>query len=98
MFKQTWEENGKTPGEACLEPNAPEDFTCITFHPDLSQFKMKKLDTDIVALFKRRAYDMAATLKDIKVYLNKVQLPVCFNQFLIQEILLQILIFSLNRR
>ena len=35
------------------------DFTCISFRPDLKRFKMEKLDNDIVALFTKRAFDMA---------------------------------------
>ena len=35
------------------------DFTCVSFRPDLKRFKMEKLDNDIVALFTKRAFDMA---------------------------------------
>lgn len=52
------------------------DFTCITFEPDLQRFKMDKLDDDIVALFTRRAYDIAASGKGVKVMLNGKRLPV----------------------
>lgn len=53
-----------------------EDYTCITFHPDLSKFKMDILDKDIVDLFTRRAYDIAAATKGVRVYLNGKRLPV----------------------
>lgn len=53
-----------------------EDFTCITFKPDLAKFKMSILDKDIVALMARRAYDIAGTVKDVKVFLNGKRLPV----------------------
>lgn len=52
------------------------DFTCITFEPDLSKFKMEKLDRDIVDLFTRRAYDIAATSKGVRVVLNGKRLSV----------------------
>ena len=45
-----------------------QDFTCIRFTPDLRKFHMDKLDDDIVALFTKRAYDMAGcTDKRVKV-------------------------------
>ena len=48
-----------------------EDFTCVTFEPDLKKFKMKSLDDDTVALLSKRVYDLAGTTPSaIKVYLN----------------------------
>ena len=62
------------------EPKVAEakeaDYTCVTFEPDLSKFKMEKLDKDIVDLFTRRAYDIAASSKGVKVILNGKRLPV----------------------
>ena len=63
-------------GEMELKPFSGEDYTCITFHPDLSKYKMQSLDKDIVALMVRRAYDIAGSTKDVKVYLNGNRLPV----------------------
>ncbi|XP_014909707.1 DNA topoisomerase 2-beta isoform X3 [Poecilia latipinna] len=53
-----------------------EDFTCVTFQPDLAKFKMDKLDKDIVALLTRRAYDVAGSCRGVKVSLNGKKLPV----------------------
>jgi DNA topoisomerase II len=53
-----------------------EDFTCVTFYPDLAKFKMEKLDKDVVDLFTRRAYDMVASTRGVKVILNGKRLPV----------------------
>jgi DNA topoisomerase-2 len=53
-----------------------KDFTCVTFSPDLAKFGMTTLDRDIVALFTRRAYDVAASTRGVKVYLNGKKLPV----------------------
>lgn len=59
-----------------INENESEDYTCITFHPDLAKFdNMEKLDDDIVALFTRRAYDVAVTAK-VNVYVNGYILPV----------------------
>ena len=53
-----------------------EDFTKVTFSPDLSKFKMESLDDDIVALMSRRAFDVAASTGGVKVYLNGHRVPV----------------------
>ena len=46
-----------------------EDYTCVTFQPDLSKFKMTHMDEDIVSLLTKRAYDLAGISK-VKVMLN----------------------------
>uniref|UniRef100_A0A671FW24 DNA topoisomerase 2 n=1 Tax=Rhinolophus ferrumequinum TaxID=59479 RepID=A0A671FW24_RHIFE len=76
MFKQTWMDNMGRASEMVLKPFSGEDYTCVTFQPDLSKFKMQSLDKDIVALMVRRAYDIAGSTKDVKVFLNGNKLPV----------------------
>ncbi|XP_048373164.1 DNA topoisomerase 2-alpha [Sphaerodactylus townsendi] len=76
LFKQTWTENMNKAGQMTLKFFDDEDFTCITFKPDLPKFKMTVLDKDIVALMTRRAYDVAGAVKDVKVFLNGKRLPV----------------------
>lgn len=53
-----------------------EDFTEVTFKPDLAKFKMDHLEKDIVQLFHRRAYDIAASTRGVKVFLNNELVPV----------------------
>jgi DNA topoisomerase-2 len=55
-----------------ITPNRDkQDYTCITFYPDLKKFKMDHLDDDIVSLLFKRAYDIAGvTSSKVKVYLN----------------------------
>ena len=53
--------------EPILKEAKEDDFTCITFQPDLAKFKMTRLDDDIVALMSRRAYDIAASTPGVKV-------------------------------
>uniref|UniRef100_A0A673HYP5 DNA topoisomerase 2 n=1 Tax=Sinocyclocheilus rhinocerous TaxID=307959 RepID=A0A673HYP5_9TELE len=75
-FKQTWQDNmGKT-SEAKIKFFDGEDYTCVTFQPDLAKFKMEKLEKDIVALLTRRAYDVAGSCRGVKVMLNGKKLPV----------------------
>ena len=62
--------------EPILKDAKEDDFTEITFQPDLAKFKMDKLDDDTVALLARRAYDIAASTPGVKVYLNDKRLPI----------------------
>jgi DNA topoisomerase-2 len=52
-----------------------KEFTRITFIPDLKRFQMDTLDDDHIALFKRRAYDVAVST-GCKVSLNGKRIPI----------------------
>ena len=66
------------------EPDAPyhksgdskANYTEVKFYPDLKRFGMDSLDDDIVSLFSRRAFDLAGTIRGVKVRLNGDLLPV----------------------
>ena len=75
-FKQTWKENMSKAEEPKLRDFSGDEFTKITFQPDLKKFNMEKLDDDTVALLSRRAFDIAASTKGVKVFLNGTRLPV----------------------
>lgn len=75
-FKQTWTDNMTKTKAPTITESKETDFTSITFYPDLAKFNLEKLDDDIVALFTRRAYDIAASSKGVKVYLNGKRLPI----------------------
>ncbi|XP_052758891.1 DNA topoisomerase 2 isoform X2 [Galleria mellonella] len=76
-FKQTWGSNMTKASEPKVkEAGKDDDFTKVTFSPDLAKFKMEKLEDDIVALMKRRAYDVAASSQGVKVYLNGERLKI----------------------
>lgn len=68
---------GKTK-EPTITDAKNEDFTSITFFPDLQKFKMESLTKDVVDLFTRRAYDIAASSRGVKVFLNGKRLPVIY--------------------
>ena len=54
-----------------IKPVKGEDYTCITFYPDLKRFNMSHLDEDIVSLMTKRVYDMAGvTPAQVKVKIN----------------------------
>lgn len=58
-FKQTWGSNMTKAAEPKIADHRGEDYTKITFCPDLSKFKMEQLDSDIIGLLSRRAYDVS---------------------------------------
>ncbi|KAF7986171.1 hypothetical protein HWV62_38564 [Athelia sp. TMB] len=76
-YKQTWTENMGKVGKAKITKNGKgEEYTRVTFRPDLKRFGMDTIDDDTVALLKKRVYDMAGTVKDIKVFLNDERLKI----------------------
>ncbi|KAH8319193.1 hypothetical protein KR067_013387 [Drosophila pandora] len=75
-FKQTWGNNMAKASEPAIKDFNGNDFTRITFSPDLAKFKMEKLEEDIVALMSRRAFDVAASTKGVAVFLNGTKLTV----------------------
>lgn len=75
-LKQTWSNNMGSASEPRIKDFSGEDFTKIIFSPDLSKFKMQSLDDDIIALMSRRAYDIAASTRGVKVFLNGTKIPV----------------------
>ncbi len=69
-YKQTWTNNMSVTGKAQLTSNKKDDYTKVTFTPDFNKFGMTGIDDDFEALVKRRVYDLAGTLHDVKVFLN----------------------------
>jgi hypothetical protein len=66
-FKQTFRDNMTKVGKPEIKPSK-QDWTKITWAPDLAKFGMEAMDDDIVALMERRAYDMAGcTHSSVKV-------------------------------
>lgn len=75
-YTQIFTKNMDNIGEPLIERYTGEEYTKITFKPDLKRFKMTELDDDIISLLKKRVYDMCGTLKNVNVYLNDELLPV----------------------
>lgn len=56
---------------AITKCKAGENWTKVSFKPDLEKFKMSYLEEDVVALMKKRVLDLAGCLgKTVKVELN----------------------------
>ncbi|KIY45300.1 type II DNA topoisomerase [Fistulina hepatica ATCC 64428] len=76
-YKQTWTDNMSNCGKAKITKNARgEEYTRVTFRPDLPRFNMDGIDEDTASLLRRRVYDMAGTVKDVKVFLNDQRLKI----------------------
>lgn len=76
-YKQTWTDNMSKVGKAKITSNGKkEEYTRVTFKPDLKRFGMETIDDDTVALLKKRVYDLAGTTKDVKVHLNGERLKI----------------------
>lgn len=93
-YKQTWTDNMGKIGKPKITANSKEEeYTRVTFKPDLARFHMDSIDDDTLALLKRRVYDMAGTMKttnidgkkhgkDVKVYLNNERISIkSFKQY-----------------
>lgn len=76
-YKQVFSNNMSVKGKPKITKNATKaEFTCITFKPDFKRFGMDRIDDGVESLLMKRVYDMAGTVKDIKVYLNGERLKV----------------------
>ncbi|KAG9100840.1 DNA topoisomerase 2 [Ceratobasidium sp. UAMH 11750] len=70
-YKQTWTDNMSKPGKAKITKNSRgEEYTKVSFKPDFKRFGMDGIDEDTAAVLRRRVYDMAGTVKNVKVFLN----------------------------
>ncbi|KAF5377158.1 hypothetical protein D9615_006417 [Tricholomella constricta] len=76
-YKQTWTDNMSVCGKAKITKNAKgEEWTRVTFRPDLKRFGMDSIDEDTASLLRKRVFDMAGTVKDVKVFLNDERLKI----------------------
>lgn len=69
-------------GKAKISASKTTDFTRVTFTPDYKKFHMNGIDDDFEALIKRRVYDMAGTIKGVKVYLNGTWIKVNWKSYI----------------
>jgi len=75
-YKQTWTDNMSKKGKAKITDVKTDDYTRVTYKADFEKFGMTGIDDDFEALVKRRTYDMAGTLRGVKVYLNDTRVKV----------------------
>ncbi|KAL8142803.1 hypothetical protein V2J09_015835 [Rumex salicifolius] len=76
-YKQVFADNmGKKSEPVITKCKTGENWTKVTFKPDLAKFKLECLEEDVVALMKKRVVDMAGCLgKGVRVELNGQGVP-----------------------
>ena len=86
LYKQRWQNNMSNKSEPSLtkvkRSKEHSDYTDVTFEPDLSRFfgpesatNREQMIENTMRLFERRTYDMAGTLKGVKVSFNGSIIP-----------------------
>jgi DNA gyrase/topoisomerase IV subunit B len=74
VFKNNMSDKSEPKITTC-KPN--ENWTKVSFKPDLAKFNMNHLESDVVALMSKRVLDIAGCLgKGCKVELNGKRLPI----------------------
>jgi DNA topoisomerase II len=68
-YRQVFTDNMTSKGKAEIKScKATENWTSVSFCPDLAKFGMDDLEDDTVALMRKRVYDLAGVLgKGVKV-------------------------------
>ncbi|KAK6346964.1 DNA topoisomerase 2 [Orbilia brochopaga] len=76
-YKQVWKNNMKICGKPDIKTGGKaEEYTKVTFKPDLEKFGMTEIDDHFEALVRRRVYDIAGCCRDLKVYFNGDQIKI----------------------
>ncbi|KAI9276359.1 DNA topoisomerase [Sporodiniella umbellata] len=76
-YRQVFENNMTVKNKPEISKSTKkEDFTRISFVPDLAKFSMTEMDADFEALIKKRVYDLAGCLNGVNVHLNGTKIPV----------------------
>ncbi|GAB0132708.1 hypothetical protein EsDP_00001136 [Epichloe bromicola] len=76
-YKQTWTNNMQKMHKAKITSNKTSDFVRVTFKPDYNRFSMPDgIDDDLESLLYRRVYDMAGTVRSVRVFLNGEQIKI----------------------
>ncbi|CED85182.1 dna topoisomerase ii [Phaffia rhodozyma] len=76
-FVQTFSENMSKRSKPKITANPKnEEYTKITYKPDLARFGMTEIDDDTFSLLTKRVYDMAGTVRGVRVFLDGTKLKV----------------------
>ena len=77
-YKQTWTDNMSKKSLAKVTSNSKgEEYTRITFKPDLAKFGMTEMDEDLESIVKRRVYDMAGMINERVTHPSLADMSVC---------------------
>jgi DNA topoisomerase-2 len=71
FYRQTFSNNMYNKTEPEIKTSKSSSYTSVSFIPDYNRFGFKKITSELIGLFSKRVYDIAAsTNKNVKVYLN----------------------------
>lgn len=77
LYKQTWKDNMHKAGKPTIvdfststRKRPKEEYTCITYYPDLVRFGLTEMNDDAVTVLKQQVYDIAGIVPNLNVYLN----------------------------
>ena len=76
-FKQTFRNNMSNRDKPKITQSKVKPYTIITYTPDFKRFNIEKFSNDMIALMKKRAYDLSATSDpSVSVYLNNQKIGI----------------------
>jgi DNA topoisomerase II len=75
-YVQEFTDNMSVIGKPKITSCKNKPYVCITFTPDYKFFKLPGLTDDHIKVFTKRVYDLAATCKDVNIFLNDKKLPI----------------------
>ena len=78
LYTQRWANNMSESSPPLVEPLPPggRDFTRVRFVPDLGRFGLQRLHPDMLAIFRRRVHEAAATAAPARLLLDGERVPV----------------------
>jgi DNA topoisomerase-2 len=75
-YIQEFTDNMSVIGKPKITSCKNKPYVCIEFTPDYKFFNLPGLTDDHIKVFTKRVYDLAATCKDVNIYLNEKKLPI----------------------
>ncbi len=77
FFRQTFSNNMRERTEPEIKPSKESSYTSVSFIPDYPRFGFKNITNELIGLFSKRVYDIAAcTSKSVKVFLNDEEVKI----------------------
>jgi DNA gyrase/topoisomerase IV subunit B len=74
-YKQIFQNNMLNIGVAKTK-KSKKNYVKVTYEPDFEKFGMDGITDDIMTVFARRAFDIAAYNRNVKVFFNNILIPV----------------------
>jgi DNA topoisomerase-2 len=77
FYKQTFSNNMYDKTEPEIKTSKSSSYTSVSFIPDYPKFGFKKITPELIGLFSKRVFDIAAsTNKNVKLFLNDEEIKI----------------------